>query len=126
MSAGMEIHELRIKRASETRGALGGVLTTYTDAARGSLPLKVRGRAMVMNVKEKVDHGIRAEQYGWKLLVPQSQGDPQITLQDQVTFEYAPGDTRTVKITVPSRPRLNGPGDVHHYTVIGVQDETES
>lgn len=119
---GMEIHDLTIHRESAARGALGGRRLTYTAAARGTLPTSVNGRAIAASAKEKIDHGIRAEQFAWKFL---TRSNPQITLQDQISFEYSDGDTRTVKVTVPSRARLDAAGRVHHYVTFGVEDGTE-
>ena len=125
--SGMDIHTLTIKRASTTRGALGGNRTTYTLAARGSLPTSVRGRMVAMSAKEKIDHGLRAEQFMWKGMVPYERGDPQVDQRDQVTFEYTPGDTRTVKVTVPGRGRIGESSTTpHHYTFFGLEDNTES
>lgn len=119
---GMEIHDLTIHRETGTRGTLGGRRISHTAAARGTLPTSVKGRAIAASAKEKIDHGIRAEQFGWKFLTP---ANPQIDLRDQVSFEYSTGDSRSVKVTVPSRARLDGTGRVHHYVTFGVEDNSE-
>lgn len=125
--SGMTIHTLTIKRASDVRGALGGTRRTFTIAARGSLPTSIRARGIAMTAKEKIDHGVRAEEFAWKFLVPYQEGDPQVDQRDQIEFEYTTGDTRTVDVIVPGRGRIGAAStNPHHYVFFGKEDNTET
>lgn len=122
MTDNMRPHTFTIKRqATATRGSLGGPKFTYTTAARAGLPTKVSGRAIRMNQKEKIDHGVRGDRTGWKLLMPD--GDPEITLEDQVSFDYVPGESHVVKVLVPSHARS---ADERFWKTLGEEDSTES
>lgn len=114
-------HTITIRRRVEgPQDAAGGTTPTYTTAGRGSLDTSRSCRAIAMSTKEKMDHGIRADVTGWKFLIPGD--DPSITLQDQIAFDYVSGDSRTVKVIVPSRARS---ADAAFYKVLGVEDRTE-
>ena len=118
----MTVHTITIKRLDTgSQDAFGGVSRAYTTAARGTLDTSRECRAIVMTAKEKLDHGIRSDCTGWKFLVPTT--DPSITINDRIEFDYVNGDSRTVKITVPSRARS---ADAAFWKVIGIEDKSET
>lgn len=118
----MRVHTLTIKRdAQDSQDAVGGHAENYTIAGRGHRPAEVRGRAIVLSAKEKLDYGIRGEKIGWKFLIPGD--DPEITQKDQITFEYASGDTRTVRVLVGSYARS---ADTAFWKVVGDEDSTRT
>lgn len=121
MSDNLRIHTLTIKRGTATAGTLGGQRVAYTTAARAGLPTVVKGRAILMNPKEKNDHGVRGELNGWKFLMPD--GDPQITLEDQISFDFIAGQSHVVKVLVGSHARS---ADGRFWKVIGQEDTTET
>lgn len=116
----MKVHTLTIKRNSPTQGVAGGLVDDYTTAARGSKPTSIKGRAILMNTKEKLEHGVRGDLLGWKFLIPDT--DPQIELTDQVTFTYIDGQSHTVEILVQSHARSV---DGRFYKAIGQEKSTE-
>lgn len=115
-----EPHVFTAKRLVEDQqDAVGGPVQNYTTAARGSLPKKFNGRAVRLSAKEKIDHGVRGQNEGWKIL---SSTDPQITLLDQITFEYVPDESHTLKVLIGSRARRVDGG---LYKIICEEDSTE-
>lgn len=119
----MTVHTITVKRfdsSEATQDAVGGVIPTYTTAARGTLETSFKCRAIRLSPKEKIDHGIREDISGWKFLIPDS--NPSITTEDRIEFDYVTGDSRTVKVTVPSHARS---ADAAFWVVIGVEDNTE-
>ena len=120
----MAVHTATVKRfdsSEATQDSTGGLVQSYTTAARGSLETLISCRAIRMTSKEKIDHGIRESVIGWKFLFQES--DPSITLEDRIEFEYTSGDLRVVKVTVPSEARS---ADAAFWKVIGVEDKTEN
>lgn len=113
-----KVHTFTIKRLSVTQDAMGGMVRTYTTAARGTLPTSVKGRACVVREKEKVEYGVRSERAVWKLL---TDADPQVTELDQITFDYGDGVTRTLRVLISSYPRS---ANLAFYKTICDEDET--
>jgi hypothetical protein len=120
VSDNQRIHEITIKRETDTPNAIGGVTRSWTTAARGSLPTVVRGRAIRMNPKERIDNGIRGEKQGWKILVWDE--DPQIELTDRVFFDYVDGESHEVKVLVASHARS---ANEAFWKALGEEDTTE-
>jgi hypothetical protein len=122
--SGWDIHTFTIKRLvlPMPQDATGGQIRTYTAAARGTLPKTVTGRAVRLKDSEKIDHGVRGEKVGWKLL---TQTNPEITLEDRVEFDYVPGQPVAVKVTAESHARLGTTSTPNHYTTAGEDDSTE-
>lgn len=123
MSSYLQTHDLTIKRLVTTQDAVGGLAGTYTTTARGSLPTSVKGRPVVMTPREKNEHGVRGEVWGWRIM---TETDPQIDLNDRVYFDLVSGDSRVVKVKVGSRPRFTVGNNIKHYTTIGEEDSTET
>lgn len=123
--SGWAIHTFTIKRLVTPVGqdSTGGQIRNYTAAARGALPKTVTGRAVRLRDSEKLDHGVRGEKKGWKLL---TLTNPQITLEDRVEFDYTPGEGVIVKVTAESHGRLGTTTGPHHYTTAGEEDSTET
>ncbi len=122
--SGFETHTLTIKRLKVTQDtSVGGQIRTHTTSERGALPKTVKGRPIRMTDKEKLDHGVRGERQGWKLL---TLTNPKITLEDRVEFDYMPDEPVTMKVLVASHARIGGTAEAHHWTTIGEEDTTES
>lgn len=117
----MKTHKVTIKRLSTTRGTSGGQSRSFTTAARSSagLPTKWDCRAMLMSNKDRVDYGVRAETQAWKFL---GEDDPQITVQDQLEFDFVDGQSEVVKVLVGSHARSH---NEKFYRVFGEDDSTE-
>lgn len=98
--------------------AVGGQKRSFTQAARGTLPKTAEGRAVMMSHRERFEHGIEGQVTAWKLMFDT---DPEIGLEDQVTFDFVPGDSRTVRILVASHARS---ADAAFYRAFGDEDTT--
>ena len=116
-------HTLNIERVAVTQGSAGGQVRSYDTANRtGGDPVKVTGRAIRMSEKEKLEHGVRGDFTAWKFLVPET--NPKVTLQDRIVFDYATGESHTVKVTHASFLRSDLMDNV--YKFIGQEDTTET
>lgn len=116
-------HELTIERVSITQGASGGQVRSYDTANRTSGdPLTVKGRAVRMTEKEKLEHGVRGDFTAWKFLVPET--DPKVTLQDRIVFDYTDGESHTVKVIHASFLRATMFDKL--YKFLGQEDTTET
>lgn len=125
MNSGWTPHTFTITRLAVTQDALGGQVRTYTAAARAGLPTEVCGRAIRLKDTEKLDHGVRGEKNGWKLLVPATQPNPLIALTDKVEFEYTPGETVVMKVTKATHSRIGMTADSSFYSTSGEEDTSE-
>lgn len=112
-------HELTIKRTAYTQDAAGGAVETTTVANRAGLPRKVKGRAIILKEKEKLEHGVRADYIGWKFLTAT---DPKIDIIDQIDFDYIDGQSHSVEILTPSRARS---ADGRFWRTIGQEKSSE-
>ena len=121
MSTSQETHEVTIKRLVPTQGTGGGQIRNYTTAARGGLPTKAKCRAIIMSPKEMLAYGSRGDVEGWKFLF--FGGDPQITLNDRIEFDFVKDQSETVKVLVPSHARS---ANARFWRVFGEQDTTET
>lgn len=74
-----------------------------------------------MSPKERVDCGVRATVEGWKFLF--FDGDPKITENDRIEFDFVKDQSETVKVLVPSHARS---ADAKFYRVFGEQDTSET
>lgn len=92
-------HTLTITRSTFTRDASYGEVRAYTAAARGSSPTSVQARAIPMTVKERSQFGVRGSVKAWKFLMT---SDPEVTLEDQIEFDYVSGQSEVVKVLTPS------------------------
>lgn len=116
----LQTHTVTIKRETETQGSSGGSTLTYTTGARGGRPTTWDCRAVMMSEKERLQHGVRGNLIAWKFM---GETDPEITEEDQLDFEFVPGDQHIVKVLTPSRARST---DAAFYRVFGQKDTTES
>lgn len=116
----MEVHTLTIERDVPTRDSAGGLVENFSTSNRGTLLKSVKGRAILMSQREKLEHGVRGELLGWKFLIPKN---PSITLQDRITFDYVKDQSHTVKVIVGSHARS---ADEAFYRVIGQEDSSET
>jgi hypothetical protein len=115
-----EVHEFTIKRLSTTQDAVGGQVRSYSTANRGPRPSKIKGRAIVMNEKERSEHGVRGRTIGWKILIFGT--NPEVDLTDQITFDYTTGQSHTVEVLVPSLARSH---DARFWKIMGQEKTTD-
>jgi len=114
-------HTFTIKRKVVTQGAAGGASFEYTTAGRSGLPTTAKGRAIIMSAKEKIEHGIQADMFAWKFLIPDK--DPEVNEKDQVSFDYIDGQSHTVRVLTKSYARSV---DGRFYKFTGEEKSTES
>ena len=74
---------VNITRAVDTKTAAGGLSTTYTAAARGSLPTELEARIMQPKAEERQKYAQEDVVLGEVLLFDQ---DPQVGNRDRITF----------------------------------------
>lgn len=122
--------EITLKRLVETQSATGGLIRSYTTAARSGLPTTVKARIIHLNEKQKIEHGVRGDQQGFKFLC---ETNPQITLNDRVEFSMPQGagvadETYAVDVVNPSRPRTmsDDASGTQFWVVVGERDTSET
>ena len=109
-----------IKRQVTTTGSAGGRASTYTAAARGSLPTSATGRLQPLSADERREFGIRGERKAWWFF---STSNPLLTVRDQVQFTDADGEAVSARIINPS---LNEDGQSRLYETTLEQVSNES
>lgn len=114
-------HTFTIKRKVVVQGAAGGASFSYTAAGRSNLPTVAKGRAIILSAKEKIEHGIQADIFAWKFLIPNT--DPEVDERDELSFDYIDGQSHTVRVLTRSYARSV---DGRFYKFMGEEKATES
>lgn len=111
--------QVTIERLGVTQSTTGGQVRAYNAANRGSRPATARCRIQPLSNKERVAFGVKGTRAAWKLLF---HSNPEITVEDRVTFVDADGQTHTASVIEPSR-NLDGQSRLYRSIAEEVDNE---
>lgn len=111
--------QVTIERLGVTQSTTGGQIRAYNTSNRSSRPTTAKCRIQPLSHKERVAFGVRGSQAAWKLLF---HADPEITIEDRVTFLDADGRPQTAVAIEPSR-NLDGQGRLYRAVCEEVDNE---